>query len=515
MGKASRARSARQAVAEIKREQEKAALAAKKKKTITNTIIAAVSVLLCAIFVFGVVVFANATKNGTFLRQKVAMKSDNIEISGTTFTYFLNFQYGEFISQNQNNLSYMGLDYTSDLREQEYENDTTWFDYIADLTKNHLTEVILLSEKAKADGIKLGKTEEKQIDDFFTQLEADAKNEGMDVVEYIHLSYGEGVNADDIRKGLEISTLATKYYNEKINSLTYSDKEIQEFYEANSVDFNKVDYRYYNFIPNVTEDMTEKEASAEYKKVEDRAERLSKAKTPKEFDDILTAILKEDGVTDTNIKTYLENAVLEGNTHDPEFDISVWAYDAERKVNDTRIYANGTKRAVYMVTKLPYRNESETRSVRHILVSLDSYETDAEAKKKADDILAEYNKGAQTAESFAALAEKYTEDTGSKTTGGLYENFTKGTMVAPFEEWSFDKARKKGDTGIVKTDYGYHIMYFENTGKPAWMGEVVAKIKDDTYMKLYKEIEKAYKIEKNEKVIKEVPTIRFAASQAQ
>lgn len=513
MGKASRARSARQAVAEIKREQELAARAAKKKKAITNSIIAAVSVLLCAVFVFGVVVFANATKNGTFLRQKVAMKSDSIEISGTTFTYFLNYQYGEFVNQNQNNLSYMGLDYTSDIREQEYQNDESWFDYIAGLTKDHLTEILLLAEKAKADGFKLTETENKQIDEFFTQLEADAKTEGLEVEEYIHLSYGEGVNADDIRKGLEVSTLATKYYEEKINSLTYSDKEITEFYEANSVDFNKVDYRYYNFVPNVTEDMSEKEAEAEYKKVEAKANRLAKAKTPKEFDDILTAILKEDGTTETNIKTYLENAVLTGNTYDEEFDISVWAYDAERKVNDTRIYANGSKRAVYMVTKLPYRNESETRSVRHILVSLDSYKTDAEAKKKADEILAEYNKGAMTAESFAALAEKYTEDPGSKTTGGLYEDFTEGTMVAPFEEWSFDKARKKGDTGIVKTDYGYHIMYFENVGKPAWMGEVAAKIKDDTYMKLYKEIEKTYKIEKNEKVISDVPTIRFATAQ--
>ena len=33
-------------------------------------------------------------------------------------------------------------------------------------------------------------------------------------------------------------------------------------------------------------------------------------------------------------------------------------------------------------------------------------------------------------------------------------------MVAPFEEWSFDDARKAGDYGLVKTDYGYHVMYY-------------------------------------------------------
>ena len=35
-----------------------------------------------------------------------------------------------------------------------------------------------------------------------------------------------------------------------------------------------------------------------------------------------------------------------------------------------------------------------------------------------------------------------------------------GQMVPPFEEWCFDASRQHGDYGIVKTTYGYHIMYF-------------------------------------------------------
>jgi len=33
-------------------------------------------------------------------------------------------------------------------------------------------------------------------------------------------------------------------------------------------------------------------------------------------------------------------------------------------------------------------------------------------------------------------------------------------MVVPFQDWCFDAARKTGDTGIVETQYGYHVMYF-------------------------------------------------------
>ena len=33
-------------------------------------------------------------------------------------------------------------------------------------------------------------------------------------------------------------------------------------------------------------------------------------------------------------------------------------------------------------------------------------------------------------------------------------------MVATFNDWCFDSARKTGDTGIVESTYGYHVMYF-------------------------------------------------------
>ena len=36
-------------------------------------------------------------------------------------------------------------------------------------------------------------------------------------------------------------------------------------------------------------------------------------------------------------------------------------------------------------------------------------------------------------------------------------------MVATFNDWCFDSARKPGDTGIVETNYGYHVMYFVGT----------------------------------------------------
>ena len=42
------------------------------------------------------------------------------------------------------------------------------------------------------------------------------------------------------------------------------------------------------------------------------------------------------------------------------------------------------------------------------------------------------------------------------------------TLPIPFDAWCFDASRQPGDTGIVKTDYGYHIMYFSSTSEHAY-----------------------------------------------
>lgn len=45
----------------------------------------------------------------------------------------------------------------------------------------------------------------------------------------------------------------------------------------------------------------------------------------------------------------------------------------------------------------------------------------------------------------------------------------KGAYVQPFEDWSFDPSRQSGDTGIVESEYGFHVMYFVETNElPYW-----------------------------------------------
>ena len=110
--------------------------------------------------------------------------------------------------------------------------------------------------------------------------------------------------------------------------------------------------------------------------------------------------------------------------------------------------------------------------VRHILIlpegaTIETVTTEefsdeawAAGEQKAQEILDQWLSGDKTEDGFATLANENSADTGSNTNGGLYSGVTKGQMVEAFNDWCFDSSRQVGDYGIVKTQYGYHIMYF-------------------------------------------------------
>jgi len=94
-------------------------------------------------------------------------------------------------------------------------------------------------------------------------------------------------------------------------------------------------------------------------------------------------------------------------------------------------------------------------SVRHILLKTQGLDDSSKvAKYKEMEAILER---ATAGEDFAALANEYSEDPGSGKNGGLYENFTRGKMVKPFEDASFGVP--VGEiSDIVETTYGYHII---------------------------------------------------------
>lgn len=61
---------------------------------------------------------------------------------------------------------------------------------------------------------------------------------------------------------------------------------------------------------------------------------------------------------------------------------------------------------------------------------------------------------------FARLANKESQDGGSKVTGGLYQNIRPGQLIEPLDDWCFDPKRKSEDVTVLRSQVGYHIVFF-------------------------------------------------------
>ena len=128
----------------------------------------------------------------------------------------------------------------------------------------------------------------------------------------------------------------------------------------------------------------------------------------------------------------------------------------------------------------------EGATVETIYSETFSEEAWAVAEKNADDILNQWLSGEQTEESFAALANAFSADTGSNTNGGLYTEVYVGQMVEEFETWCFDEARQVGDYGIVRTSLGFPIMYFSGS-RPIWVSYAESDLLGERGMTLINE----------------------------
>ncbi|QFT09218.1 peptidylprolyl isomerase [Vibrio sp. THAF190c] len=143
----------------------------------------------------------------------------------------------------------------------------------------------------------------------------------------------------------------------------------------------------------------------------------------------------------------------------------------------------------YYQEHLDKYSTEEQRKVSHILV-----QGDDEAKAQA--ILDELNAGAD----FAALAEEKSDDFGSADVGGDLGWIERDVMDPAFEDAAFALENVGDTTGLVKSEFGYHIIKLDElqASKAQPFSEVAAEIKQelldqeavDQFYELQTELEK-------------------------
>jgi|YelNatPaOPRAMG01_1025707.scaffolds.fasta_scaffold00662_20 peptidyl-prolyl cis-trans isomerase SurA len=135
----------------------------------------------------------------------------------------------------------------------------------------------------------------------------------------------------------------------------------------------------------------------------------------------------------------------------------------------------------------------------------------AAAKAKIDSAMQELKNGVD----FAKVAEKYSDDPGSKMRGGDLGFFNIRMMVKPFGEAAFN-LKKVGDiSGIVTTPYGYHIIKLTGIKPEAPFDEQETELKKiyketrypEQYAALIDSLRNAFKYHLNDSVMQKISSI--------
>ncbi len=408
----------------------------------------------------------------------------------------------------------------------------TWKDVFTYSAVTQLVYIKYGAEKARELDMEITEAEQEEIDSQFEEIRATAKENDYSLNRWLRLQLGYGVTEKMIENIMIESHLAEAYY-EKVTEdakAAVTEDVINDEYAKNRDNYDIVDIRIYAFAAEMGEhtheDTEEHEQQHEEAAAEAKADAeafLAKATDEESFIAAVKAdILSEDETStkDPDGTTLIEGKLYSELTSSYSEEVAKWVYDDARTEGEIALVDGGNSTYyIVMMKSLPHKDTSIYSSdVRHILIQFPDENTDgtatsttdedgntvtnitdatkAETKAKAQAILDEYLKN-PTEDNFAALATEKTEDPGSKETGGLYEGvMNDGTYVESFTNWAIEDGRKVGDTGIIETSYGYHIMYFVKSNGENWSTAIVtalsgteientvAKVLDETAKKI-------------------------------
>ena len=466
---------------------------------------------------------------------------DGEKYTAAEVDYYYQTAYRNFVSNSQYSyfLSYLGLNTGATLKSQPINStaasmlgielpgaddaDTeagtdalastgmTWHDYFLNEALDNMSVIQAALKAAEAEGFQYPAGVQAQYDDNMAALKSVAAASGISVSQYLKANFGMGVTekvyGEQLMRVLRYSAYADAYQN----SLTYSDSELEETYNADRNTYDHVSYEVVS-ISGAAESTADEDGNTVEPTEEDSAAALEAAQ------DAAEAIL--DGfrsggdleeLAEENDGTYSQN---ENGSYSAGSVMSEWLYDDARKPGDTGTVADGTVQYV-LVFHDRFRDENPTIDIRHILVPLgtgsiaegeEGYEDEqaqlkADAHAKAEELLAQWQSGEATEDSFAALAMKESTD-GSKYDGGLYTEVYQGQMVTEFNDWCFDAARQPGDTGVVDTQYGAHVMYFSGVNLSRWQSQAASNLRNEAYTAWEEDLVKDVTVQRSESGLK-------------
>lgn len=345
------------------------------------------------------------------LKNRTVISTQNYKVSRDMLNYCTGIQKEEYISHYTNlygeeYLQTVGLNPKKSLKSQKSSYGGTWFEYFYSLAIDDIKEILPLCEAAAENGIALSDDEMKQLQ---------AKSEE-----------NRDYSSETVFSVLKLKATANKYKQTFFDSLSYSEKDYDEFYNENRKSFDCVDYKYIEIKADI--DANSENADASLNEAKQKAENLAEKIKSVGFEN---AVSEYSSVNNSEVVTVKEYAFEERTQ------FGQWAFDGEREDGDVIIFEGNRQYSVYYLEKAPYKLDYSVRQVQMISFSLNA-DSDS-AVTSIYSLIDTWRNEENTVENFTELSEDVC-------TKPAY----KAEISTNLYDWVYSDKREVGDYEIIE-----------------------------------------------------------------
>lgn len=437
-----------------RKEQKKREEREKKISKIVGIVLAAA--LVCFMASFPIRTFL--TVKGTY----ITVGGESVNRVG--FDYYYKVAMSNYLNGEGAWLYYMGLDLSGDLSQQMYSEDLSFKDFFDEMAVNLICQNKALAKEARAAGFTYDTAEDYK--EYKEALRQYAKEEGTSVKAYIQTMYGTYATESRVKPFIEEMIYANAYYDSVVEAMTFTQDEIQQYYEENKNNYDLIDFRLSSITAELPEEPTELadpvETAAPAEGSEGTGTNASGSYEPSEAE--IAAAMEiaktEADKLEKTIKT--EGEQTTGASYsDVTYILREWLFSEDRKEGDTTVIEDATYHRYYVLAfEKRYQNEATSVNVRAIITS----------GGNGQEILDEWKSGEATEASFAELCDKYNDPSITSVEGGLYEELLVSGLADELRGWIADSSRASGDTTVISPEedpYSY-IFYYVAPGRAEW-----------------------------------------------
>ena len=323
-------------------------------------VVAAAVVALAVAFVFNL--YGGASKEPSERQMnQVMLTCGDFTLTNTEFGYYYWSEYFYFINVYSDYLAGM-LDTSIPLDEQQYDEETTWQDYMIEQALTTVSNTMALVFEAEKAGFTLDEEYDQSMAEVLGSFQEYALSNGYttedgeaDVDAYLQASYGPTASLESFQEYLYNSYLAAAYSDWLFAEPEYTQEEISDYYDQyaqsyqdqygveKSEDFLR-DVRLITIVPEEFDEAGWDEAYENCQSILTTWESQGKLE-----DDFATL-----AITYSNDKTTSANGGLVTDVYPGQYgqEINDWLFDPERKEGDCEVFREENDYEIVYVSKI-------------------------------------------------------------------------------------------------------------------------------------------------------------------